>query len=113
VTCDLPKMILLAYKLACTPLTRAVALGASVLTVLWEASSAPGYLVSGSIGPWLSCRAWSFAALDSRLCSGRRSASPRYPALAGGPWLCRTVVLSLFHAVVVPSGCKISVQPQR
>jgi len=24
-----------------------------------------------------------------------------YPARAGGPWLCRTFVLSLFHAVVV------------
>ena len=27
-----------------------------------------------------------------------------YPARAGGPWLCSTLVLCLFHAVVVPSG---------
>src|SRR6185437_1819495 len=26
-----------------------------------------------------------------------------YPARAGGPWLCRTLVLFLFHALVVPS----------
>jgi len=36
-----------------------------------------------------------------------------YPARAGGPWLCRTLVLSLFHAVVVPSGLRTRVQPQR
>src|SRR5690348_18066528 len=37
----------------------------------------------------------------------------RYPARAGGLWLCRTRVLSLFHAVVVPSGLTTRVQPQR
>src|SRR6185369_13809196 len=37
----------------------------------------------------------------------------RYPARAGGPWLCRTLVLFLFHAVVVPSGLTARVQPQR
>jgi DNA-binding transcriptional LysR family regulator len=36
-----------------------------------------------------------------------------YPARAGGPWLCRTFVLSLFHAVVVPSGFTTRVQPRR
>ena len=36
-----------------------------------------------------------------------------YPALAGGLWLCKTFVLSLFHAVVVPSGFRTSVQPHR
>ena len=36
-----------------------------------------------------------------------------YPARAGGPWLCSTFVLSLFHAVVVPSGFSTRVQPQR
>jgi hypothetical protein len=36
-----------------------------------------------------------------------------YPARAGGPWLCRTLVLVLFHAVVVPSGLTTRVQPQR
>ena len=30
-----------------------------------------------------------------------------------GPWLCRTFVLSLFHAVVVPSGFRTRVQPHR
>ena len=34
-----------------------------------------------------------------------------YPGRAGGPWLCRTFVLSLFQAVVVPSGLRIRVQP--
>ena len=42
--------------------------------------------------------------------SGRRAC---YPARAGGPWLCRTLVLSLFHAVVVPSGLTARVQPSR
>ena len=32
-----------------------------------------------------------------------------YPARAGGPWLCRTLVRSGFHAVVVPSGLSTSV----
>src|SRR6184192_839542 len=36
-----------------------------------------------------------------------------YPALAGGPWLWSTLVLSLFHAVVVPSGFSTRVQPHR
>jgi hypothetical protein len=36
-----------------------------------------------------------------------------YPGWTGGPWLCRTFVLSLFHAVVVPSGFRTSVQPHR
>ena len=40
-------------------------------------------------------------------------AAGRYPAGAGGPWLCRTLVLSGFHAVVVPSGFRTSVQPHR
>ena len=37
----------------------------------------------------------------------------RYPARAGGPWLCSTLVLSLFQAVVVPSGLTTRVQPRR
>ena len=37
----------------------------------------------------------------------------RYPGRTGGPWLCSTFVLSLFHAVVVPSGFRTSVQPHR
>ena len=36
-----------------------------------------------------------------------------YPVLAGGPWLCRTFVLSGFHAVVVPSGLSTRVHPHR
>src|SRR6185437_16885579 len=36
-----------------------------------------------------------------------------YPARAGGPWLCRTLVLFLFHALVVPSGLTTRVQPCR
>ena len=36
-----------------------------------------------------------------------------YPARAGGPWLCSTLVLFLFHALVVPSGLTTRVQPQR
>src|SRR5690348_15202256 len=39
---------------------------------------------------------------------GRRGC---YPARAGGPWLRRTLVLFLFHAVVVPSGLTTRVQP--
>ena len=39
--------------------------------------------------------------------------SRAYLARAGGPWLCSTFVLSLFHAVVVPSGFSTKVQPQR
>ena len=31
----------------------------------------------------------------------------------GGLWLCRTLVLSGFQAVVVPSGFRTSVQPHR
>jgi hypothetical protein len=37
----------------------------------------------------------------------------RYPGRAGGLWLWRTLVLSLFHAVVVPSGFRTNVQPHR
>ena len=36
----------------------------------------------------------------------------RYSVRAGGPWLCRTVVLSVFQAVVVPSGLTVRVQPR-
>jgi hypothetical protein len=36
-----------------------------------------------------------------------------YPGRTGGPWLCRTFVLPGFHAVVVPSGFRTSVQPHR
>ena len=36
-----------------------------------------------------------------------------YPARAGGPWLCSTLVRSGFHAVVVPSGLSAGVQPHR
>ena len=36
-----------------------------------------------------------------------------YPARAGGPWLCRTLVRSGFQAVVVPSGFRTRVQPHR
>jgi|HubBroStandDraft_3_1064219.scaffolds.fasta_scaffold38490_3 hypothetical protein len=36
-----------------------------------------------------------------------------YPARAGGPWLCRTLVRSGFQAVVVPSGFRTKVQPHR
>jgi hypothetical protein len=37
----------------------------------------------------------------------------RLPGPGRGPWLCRTLVLFLFHAVVVPSGLTTRVQPQR
>ena len=43
---------------------------------------------------------------------GNGSGAP-YPARAGGPWLCSTLVLSLFQAVVVPSGLSTRVQPHR
>ncbi len=36
-----------------------------------------------------------------------------HPGRAGGLWLRKTLVLFRFHAVVVPSGWRISVQPQR
>ncbi len=36
-----------------------------------------------------------------------------YPGRTGGPWLCRTLILSGFHAVVVPSAFRIRVQPHR
>src|SRR6202162_6024397 len=36
-----------------------------------------------------------------------------YPARAGGLWLWRTLVRSLFQALVVPSGFRTRVQPQR
>ncbi len=35
-----------------------------------------------------------------------------YPGRTGGPWLCRTLVLPGFHAVV-PSGFRTRVQPHR
>ena len=34
-----------------------------------------------------------------------------YPGRAGGPWLCRILVRSLFQAVVAPSGFRTTVQP--
>ena len=50
----------------------------------------------------------------TQVCGGlSRSGRGRYPARAGGPWLCSTLVLFLFHAVVVPSGLTTRVQPQR
>ena len=39
--------------------------------------------------------------------------SAYHPGRTGGPWLCSTFVLSLFHAVVVPSGFRTRVQPCR
>ena len=42
-----------------------------------------------------------------------QSGRGRYPARAGGPWLWSTLVLSLFQAVVVPSGLTTRVQPHR
>ena len=36
-----------------------------------------------------------------------------YPAWTGGLWLCSTLVLSGFQAVVVPSGFRTKVQPHR
>jgi hypothetical protein len=36
-----------------------------------------------------------------------------YAARAGGPWLCRVLVRAGFQAVVVPSGFRVRVQPQR
>ena len=35
----------------------------------------------------------------------------RYPAWAGGLWLCRILVPSGLRAVVVPSGLRVTVQP--
>ena len=35
------------------------------------------------------------------------------PGPAGGPWLWSTLVLFLFHALIVPSGFTTSVQPHR
>ena len=45
--------------------------------------------------------------VDPRQPGGGRA----YPARAGGPWLWSTLVLSLFQAVVVPSGFTTRVQP--
>jgi catechol 2,3-dioxygenase-like lactoylglutathione lyase family enzyme len=42
-----------------------------------------------------------------------RGDAGRYPVRAGGSWLCRTLLLSLFQAVVVPSGFRTRVQPRR
>lgn len=36
-----------------------------------------------------------------------------HPGRTGGLWLLRTLVLSGFHAVVVPSGFRTRVHPQR
>ena len=46
-------------------------------------------------------------------CSVSPTGRGGYPALAGGLWLCRTLVRSRFQAVVVPSGLRTRVQPQR
>src|SRR5437879_1685527 len=45
----------------------------------------------------------------------RKGDSPRsfHPGRTGGPWLWSTLVLSLFHAVVVPSGFRARIQPHR
>ena len=43
----------------------------------------------------------------------RELGESRYPARAGGPWLCKVLVLSLFRAVVVPSGLSTRVHPHR
>jgi hypothetical protein len=46
--------------------------------------------------------------------SGARPGCPgSHPGRAGGPWLCSTLVRSLFQAVVVPSGFSTRVQPCR
>jgi hypothetical protein len=46
--------------------------------------------------------------------AARATANSGYhPGRTGGPWLCRTLVLSLFRAVVVPSGFRTRVQPHR
>ena len=50
---------------------------------------------------------------DLRGVSLSRRSRGCYPVSAGGLWLCSTFVLSLFHAVVVPSGFRTSVQPHR
>lgn len=61
----------------------------------------------------------SAAASDSAMRYGNAAAGVRtaipghYPARAGGPWLCSTLVRSLFHADVVPSGFNTRVQPHR
>jgi hypothetical protein len=46
--------------------------------------------------------------------AGDRVNYPAAEGLArpGGPWLCSTLVLSLFHAVVVPSALTTKVQPR-
>src|ERR1035441_339552 len=58
----------------------------------WAASSASGPSSTGT-------RSWS------------RTPRGPYPARAGGLWLRRTLVLSRFHAMVVPSGWRTRVQP--
>ena len=60
---------------------------------------------------WPAASAWPAPVRSLR--SGVSSRAGRYPAGAGGPWLCRTLVLSGFQAVVVPSGFRTSVQPHR
>ena len=51
---------------------------------------------SGPARPWMS-----------------ETVAPGLPGRTGGLWLCRTLVLSGFHAVVVPSGFRTRVQPHR
>ena len=52
---------------------------------------------------------------DSRRGNPRCSArlSPGLTGAGGCPWLCSTLVLSGFHALLVPSGFRTKVQPQR
>ena len=50
---------------------------------------------------------------DLRSVSLSRRSRGCYPVSAGGLWLCRTLVLSGFQAVVVPSGFRTRVQPHR
>ncbi len=54
---------------------------------------------SGSLAASSGARAWLYPG--------------SYPGRTGGPWLCRTLVLFLFHALVVPSGFTTRTQPQR
>jgi hypothetical protein len=65
-------------------------------------------LIDGSRSSGSNCSRWSRPTAPTGVPS-----RGGYPARAGGPWLCRTFVLFLFHAVVVPSGLTVRVQPQR
>ena len=49
---------------------------------------------------------------DAGLGSRGRRLPGGHPGLAGGLWLWMTLVLSVFHAVVVPSGFRTTVQPR-